>query len=327
MTDADRRLEPDLRPERLRGPGQHLGEPAVALLVEGPRPELAVVLADRVVEQHETRSLRARPDLGPDDARAREIALEQVGLEVVVEEVRGGAGQQPDRVVEHALVHVAEARAEAGEGEELLGVVAEDVGRDLVQERLERLADHLDVVAVLVVRVGIVLRVARDLLLVLPVVLGEQQVVALAVRRERRGHQERHEAVLGQLEVVDDLRPQQAQRIRERREPEAGPQLLGDGGATDQVTALEDERLEAGFRQVGAVDQAVVAATDDDRVVCPVGLRGRLRRLGGARLGGGGLLGRGLRCGHRHIRPSFAPGCRAATGRRARPPARSGDRP
>ena len=41
----------------------------------------------------------------------------------------------------------------------------------------------------------------------------------------------------------------------------------------DQVAALEDERPEAGLGQVGAVGQAVVAATDDDRVVGPVGLR------------------------------------------------------
>ena len=124
--------------------------------------------------------------------------------------------------------------------DQLLGVVAEDVRRDHVQQRLDGLADHLHVVAVLVVRVGVVLRVPRDLLLVLAVVLGEQQVLAVEAGRERRRHQQRHEAVLRQLEVVDDLRPQQAQRVRERREPEARPKLLGDRRATDEVAALED---------------------------------------------------------------------------------------
>ena len=126
---VDRRLEADLRPERLRRAGEHLGESAVALLVERPGAELAVVLAQRVVEQHEPRALRARPDLGADDAGAREVALEDVGLEVVVEEVGGAAGQQPDGVVEGALVHPAEPPAQLREREELLRVVAEDVGR------------------------------------------------------------------------------------------------------------------------------------------------------------------------------------------------------
>ena len=142
---------------------------------------------------------------------------------------------------------------------------------------------HLaDVVVERVVGVGVVLRVAGDLLLVLAVVLAEQQVVAVLHRAERRRHEDRHEAVLGQLEVVDDVRPQQAQGVRERREPEAGPELLGDRRAADEVAALEDERAQAGLGQVRAVRQAVVAATDDDRVVGPVGLRPRAasRRVG-----------------------------------------------
>ena len=103
----DRRLEPDLHPERLGGPREHLGEPAVAALVERPRPELAVVLAEDVVQEDEPRALRIRPDLRADDRGRREVALQDVRLEVVVEEVGGAAGQQPDRVVEDLLVELA----------------------------------------------------------------------------------------------------------------------------------------------------------------------------------------------------------------------------
>ena len=69
---GDRRLEDDLGPERSRRPREHLREAAVAALVERPRSELAVVLADRVVEQHETRPCERGPTLVPmmlDDAR------------------------------------------------------------------------------------------------------------------------------------------------------------------------------------------------------------------------------------------------------------------
>ena len=211
------------------------------------------------------------PTLVPMIARRREVALEDVRLEVVVEEVGGAAGQQPDGVVQRPLVHPPEPRAERGQREQLLGVVAEQVRRRRVEERLDRLADHLHVVRVLVVGVGVVLAVARDLLEVLAVVLAEPQVVAVLHRRERRRHQQRHEAVLGQLEVVDDVRPEQAQGVREGREPEARVELLGDRRAADERAPLEDQRLEPGLGQVGAVDQAVVAATDDDRVVGPVG--------------------------------------------------------
>ena len=148
----------DLGAERLRRAREHLGEAAVAALVEGPRAELAVVLADRVVQQHEPGALRARPDLGADDARRGEVALEHVGLEVVVEEVRGAAGQQPDGVVEHPLVELREARARAtASAISSSGSSLKMSGGTMSSSGLMRLADHLHVVAVLVVGVGVVL--------------------------------------------------------------------------------------------------------------------------------------------------------------------------
>ena len=152
----DRRLQADLGAERLRRARQHLGELAVAALVEGPGAGLAVVLAKRVEEQHEAGPLRARPHLRPDDARAREVPLEQLRLEVVVQEVRGAAGEQADGVVQRALVQGSQAPPEAGERQQFLRVVAEEVGRGLVQQRLERPHDHAQVVAVLFVGVGVV---------------------------------------------------------------------------------------------------------------------------------------------------------------------------
>ena len=288
---VDRRLEPDLHPERLGGPGEDLGEAAIAALVERPGPHLAVVLAEDVVQQDEPRALRVRPDLRPDDRRRGEVALEDVRLEVVVEEVGRRAGQQADGVVEDLLVELAEARPERCQRDELLGVVAEDVGRDRVHQRLHRPEDLVDVVVERVVRVGVVLRVPGDLLEVLAVVLAEQEVVAVLLGTERGRHEDRHEAVLDQLEVLDDVRPEQAQRVRERREPEARPELLGDRRSADKVAPLEHERLQPGLGEVGAVRQPVVPATDHDRVVAPsLGTAGpdrelslgRSRRLGRA---------------------------------------------
>ncbi len=73
--------------------------------------------------------------------------------------------------------------------------------------------------------------------------------------------------MLRQLQLADDLRAEQADDVREDREPEAREQLLRDGRAAEDVALLQDERLHPGAGQVGRADQAVVAATDDDRVV------------------------------------------------------------
>ncbi len=179
--------------------------------------------------------------------------------------------------MEHLRLEIAEPPAEGGQGDELLRIVAEDVRRDLVEERLDDLEDLADVVLEGVVGVGVVLRVAGDLADVLAPVLAEEEIVAVLHRGESRRHQEWHEAVLRQLEVVDDVRPEEAQGVRKGREPEARPELLGDGRPADDVAPLEDERPQAGLGEVGPVDEAVVTTADDDRVVASVARRGRLR--------------------------------------------------
>ena len=71
---------------------------------------------------------------------------------------------------------------------------------------------------------------------------------------------------LGELEIMDDVGSQQAERVGERGEVEPRDQLFGDRRAADDVASLDDQRLQAGLGEVGAVDQTVVAAADDDRV-------------------------------------------------------------
>ncbi len=154
-----------------------------------------------------------------------------------------------------------------GERQQLFGVVAERVGRDHVEQGLDRLAHAVEVVAVLLVGIGVVGRDASDLAQVLVVVLGEPQVLALGRGRELRRHEERQEAVLGQLQLVDDLGPEEGQGVREGREPETGTELLGDGRSADQVPLLQDQGLQPATGQVGAVDEPVVTAAHHDRVV------------------------------------------------------------
>ena len=77
-------------------------------------------------------------------------------------------------------------------------------------------------------------------------------------------------------------------------------ELFGDRRSTEQRAPLEDQRLEPGLGEVRAVGQPVVAATDDDRVVGPVGGLGGLGRRFRLR----------FRWRLRHVRPSSDVGCR-----------------
>ncbi len=115
------------------------------------------------------------------------------------------------------------------------------------------------------------LRMSGDLVDVLVAILPEQDVITVLHRGKRGRHQERHEAVLGELQLVDDVRAEQRQCIGERREPEARMQLFGDGGSAHEVAAFDDQGLEPLLGQIGAVGEPVVAATDHDCVVFALG--------------------------------------------------------
>ena len=70
-----------------------------------------------------------------------------------------------------------------------------------------------------------------------------------------------------QVEVADDLGPQQRDDVRTDRVAEARKHFFGDGGAAEDVTALEDEDLAPRARQIRRGGQPVVPAADDYRVV------------------------------------------------------------
>jgi len=90
--------------------------------------------------------------------------------------------------VHHLLFDATEVVEQPGDAGLVLGVLAERVRRGVVEQRLDRLYDAVEVVVVAVVGVGVVARVAVDLLDVLVVVVAEQQVVAVAGRVERARH-------------------------------------------------------------------------------------------------------------------------------------------
>ena len=155
-------------------------------------------------------------------------------------------------------------------------------GGVIVEDRLDEAA-HLDHrLAVLVVRFGVDLRMTGDLPARLGVVVHAPQVVAVRHRRERAVERQDLQAVSRQVELADDLRPQQRHDVGADRVLEAGEDLLGDRGAAEHVPALDHEHLAARPRQIRGVDQPVVAPADHDHVVVGHKIR-RAKTPGGVR--------------------------------------------
>ena len=75
------------------------------------------------------------------------------------------------------------------------------------------------------------------------------------------------ESVAQQVELFDDFRAQQGDQVREDAVLEPRQRLLGDGGAAQTLSPLQDQHVEAALREVGGRGQAVVAGADDDDVV------------------------------------------------------------
>ena len=146
-------------------------------------------------------------------------------------------------------------------------VVAEGVGRDHGQDRLDEARHVRHRLRVLVVGFRVHGRVAVDLAPGARVVVHPPEVVPVRHRRERAVEGQDLEAVPGQVQLADDLGPQQRDDVGADRELEAREHLLGDGGAAEHVAALEHEHLLARAREVGRGDEPVVPAADDDRVV------------------------------------------------------------
>ena len=107
----------------------------------------------------------------------------------------------------------------------------------------------------------------RDFAMRLAVIVHAPQIVAAGHGRERAVERQNFQAMAGQIEIANDLRPQQRDYIGAHRELESGKDFFGDGGAAEHVTALEHQNFFAGARQVSGVGEAVMASADDDCVV------------------------------------------------------------
>ena len=120
-------------------------------------------------------------------------------------------------------------------------------GRGLAEQRLHEARHLRHQQRVLLVRLGVALRVAPDLAHGHAVVVDAPQVVAHlgAERRQRPVDRQHLQAVANEVELADDLRPQQRDDVRRDAELEAGDDLLGDRRAAQDVRAARGRRRAA----------------------------------------------------------------------------------
>ena len=94
-----------------------------------------------------------------------------------------------------------------------------------------------------------------------------QQIAAVGRGQEiLRAALDDAQAVIGELQIGDDLRVEQADGVGRDRIAEAGMEFLRHRGAADHLAALDHLHAQAGHREIGRAGEAVMARADDDNV-------------------------------------------------------------
>src|SRR6185503_19563137 len=91
--------------------------------------------------------------------------------------------------------------------------------------------------------------------------------------RKRAVERKDLQAVTWQIELTDDLGPEQRHHVRTDGIPESGEDFFGDRRAAKHMAALEDEYLLPGAREIGGGGESVVPSADDDCVVTHCGIK------------------------------------------------------
>ena len=98
-------------------------------------------------------------------------------------------------------------------------------------------------------------------------VIGAAIEVAVPVRRIGTNRRRHLQAVLGKVELANHLWAKEAHQVGGNRELVARHGRLGEGGATQNGAALEDDDLQSGLREVRRASEAVMPTAHNDRVI------------------------------------------------------------
>ena len=250
----------------------------------------AVHLAEGVVEQVVSGAGRPRTGPDPDHAGRGDRALEPVVLEPVVEQVADRHREDPDQVVDVALAHAADPGTFAEDAGDVAGGLRTECGRFAEQHRPDEGGGTLEQFFEPRVRLGVLLRMLRDRFDGALDFVEEEDRPVLGHRRVGGVEGVGLVAEVLEAEVTDHLRLEHGDHVRAAGHPGAGPDLFRHAGAAEDAPSFEDQRLHAGLGQVGGRGQAVVSATDHDRVVALLNRAVAIRVRRGAGSGFGGCF-------------------------------------
>src|SRR6266581_5913069 len=221
---------------------------------ETPAADLAVDVPEEVVREGERGPRRRRTGEMADHALVREGGLDLVRLEIFVEEFLCAVEQQaPEEVLGF---RTAEERNQFG-----------DRDRRGEEHRLDEIVDLGPHRLVLRIRRGVFLRELRDLPRGLLPVGPEHEIFSIGERAEAlRIEGDLSQAELRELEVFDDLRPEESRHVRGGTDLESRRDLVRDARAANAIRPLHNEHAESRLREVVRSDQAVMSCADDDDV-------------------------------------------------------------
>ena len=101
----------------------------------------------------------------------------------------------------------------------------------------------------------------------LGMIVDAPEVIAVGHGRHGAVERKNFQAVAREVEVADDFRAEKRDDVGKNGELESGNDFFSDGGAAENVAALENQNFLARAGEIGRVYKAVVAAADDNDVV------------------------------------------------------------
>ena len=249
------------------GVGNSVGDGAGAATRKSPGSEGSVDFAHVVMQQNVGGAGRAHAEKSSDNARGRHRRLEHIGLKPLIEKVGGAHGHELDLVVLVAARHALETASDEEQLHQFSGIERHRVGRDHAEDGLHEAAHCLHGLAKFVVGFGVNAGVAGNFAMRLAVIVHAPQIVAAGHGSEGAVERQNLEAVAGKFEVANDFGPQQRDYVRANGKLEPGKNFVGASRAAEDVAAFEHQHFLSRFRQIGGVDEAVVASSNHDHVV------------------------------------------------------------
>ena len=258
---------PDHGAEAARGARERRRQRAEAALHEHGRAGAVAVAGRRLEQQVRGRPGRPRARQHAVDAARRNHRGHERRLEPLLREVGDRHRAPAQQVLPVLAAQPAQRPAEAREREEIAQVEPLGVGRRQLQQTGEHRGDPRERRVELGIARRVPCREAAELGGRARGVAEQAEAAPVRVRREdARLRQRPLQPVAREVERRDELRPQRTGRVRDRRGPEAGMELLRDRRAADRLATLDHDRLEAALREERRRGEPVRAAADHDDV-------------------------------------------------------------